>query len=65
MSRMEFLSVPGGDILKSCAQTKFEAERLKVAPFRTDRTFLDSKLPHFHKPILGQNLEFRTLPPCR
>ena len=60
---MEFFSVPGGDILKSCAQTKFEAERLKIAPFRTDRTFLDPKLPN--KQILGQNLEFRTLPPCR
>ena len=34
-------SVLGGDILKSCAHTKFESERLKIAPFRTDRTFLD------------------------
>ena len=65
MSHMDFLSVPGGYILKSCAQTKFEAERLKIAPFRNDRTYLDPKLPHFYKPILEQNLEFRTLPPCR
>ena len=29
----------GGDILKSCAQSKFKAQRLKIALFRTARTF--------------------------
>ena len=54
---------PGGDNQKSWAHTKFEAERLKIVPFMTDRTFWDQKFPHSHTPILGQNLEFRTLPP--
>ena len=30
-----------------------------------DRTFWDPKLPHSHTPILGKNLEFRTLSPFR
>ena len=51
LSHMEFLSVLGGDILKSCANTKFEAERLKIAPFRTDRTFLDPNCPTFTRPF--------------
>ena len=38
-----------GDIIKSCAQSKFEAQRLKIAIFRTDRTFWDAKLPHLLK----------------
>ena len=33
----------GGDIYLSCAQSKFEAKRLKIAPFMTDRTFWDPK----------------------
>ena len=32
-------SFAGGDILKSCAQSKFEAKWLTTAPFMTDRTF--------------------------
>ena len=58
---MKFLSFPGGDILKSCAEYKFEAKRLKIAQFKTDRTFWDPKLPHFHKPFFGQKLEICTL----
>ena len=38
-----------GDIIKSCAQSKFEAQRLKIALFRTDCTFWDPKLPHLLK----------------
>ena len=45
-SHMEYFSFPGGDTQKSCAQSKFEAERLKIAPFMTDRTCWDPKLPH-------------------
>ena len=41
---------PGGDNHKSWAQTKFEAERLNIALFRTDRTFWGPKLPHSHRP---------------
>ena len=41
----------GGDTLKSCVQSKFHAERWKIAPFMTDRTFWDPKLPHSHRPI--------------
>ena len=41
---------PGGDNQKSWAQTKFEAERLNIALFWTDRTFWDPKLPHSHRP---------------
>ena len=52
---------PGGNTTKSCAQPKFEAKRLKIALFRTDRTFWDPKLPHSHRPILGQKLEICTL----
>ena len=49
-----FLSIPGGDILTSCAQTKFEAERLKIAPFRKDRTFLDPKVPPHSQANFGK-----------
>ena len=42
-------SFAGGDILKSCAQSKFEAKWLTIALFRTDRTFLDPKLPNLQK----------------
>ena len=61
MSNMQFLSFPGGDTQKSCAQTKFEAKRLKIAQFMTDRTFWDPKLPHFHRPLFGQKFEICTL----
>ena len=49
VSNMQFLNFPGGDTLKLCVQSKFEAKRLKIARFRTDRTFWDTKLPHFHR----------------
>ena len=55
----------GGYTLKSYAQSKFEAKRLKIAPFMTDRTFWDPKLPHSHYPIMGHNLEFKILLQCR
>ena len=55
VSNMQFLNFPGGDTLKLCVQSKFEAKRLKIAPFMTDRTFWDPKLPHSHRPILSQN----------
>ena len=51
----------GGDSPKSCVQTEFEAERLKIAVFMTDRTFWDPKLPHFHRLFFGQKLEICTL----
>ena len=44
-------SFAGGDILKSCAQSKFEAKWLTIALFRTDRTFWEPKLPHLQKEI--------------
>ena len=46
----------GGDTQKSCVQSKFEAKRLKIAPFMTDRTFWDPKLPLSHRPIKGPKL---------
>ena len=55
----------GGDTQTSCVQSKFQAKRLKVAPFMTDRTFWDPKLPHCHRPIWDKNQEFRTVPPFR
>ena len=48
--KLVFSCFPGGDNHKSWAQTKFEAERLNIALFRTDRTFWDPKLPHSHRP---------------
>ena len=45
----------GGYTRKSCVQSKFEAEPLKIAPFMIDRTFWDPKLPLSHRPIWGQN----------
>ena len=51
----------GGDILKSCAQSKFEAQRLKIALFRTARTFWGPKMPQ-NRPIYGKKLEIFTLP---
>ena len=51
MSNMQFLNFPGGDTQKSRAQSEFEAEPLKIAPFMTDRTFWDPKLPNSHRPI--------------
>ena len=41
----------GGDIIKSCAQSKFEAKWLTIALFSTDRTFWDQTLPHLQKEI--------------
>ena len=38
-------SFAGGDILKSCAQSKFEAKWLTIALLRTDRTFWDQNCP--------------------
>ena len=55
MSNMQIFNFPGGDTQKSCAQSKFEAEQLKIAPFMTDRTFWDPKMPHSHRPNWGQN----------
>ena len=63
--QIDIFCFSGGDTNKSCAQSKFQVKRLKIAPVMTDRTFWDPKLPHSHKPILGQNWEFRTLPPFR
>ena len=51
----------GGDILKSYAQSKFEAQRLKIALFRTARTFWGPKMPQ-NRPIYGKKLEICTLP---
>ena len=55
----------GGDTQKSCVQSKFEAKRLKITPFITDRTFWEPKCPNSHRPTKGKNLEFSTLPQCR
>ena len=54
--QIEIFCFPGGDTLKSCVQSKFEAKRLKIASFMTDRTFWDPKLPHSHRPLFGQKL---------
>ena len=51
-------SFAGGDILKLCSQSKFEAKWLTIALFRTDRTFWDPKLPHLQKEI--RNLQTTT-----
>ena len=51
----------GGDILKSCAQSKFETQWLKIALFRTARTFWGPKMPK-NRPIYGKKLEICTLP---
>ena len=48
--KLVFPVFPGGDNQKSWAQTKFEAERMDIALFRTDCTFWDTKLPHSHRP---------------
>ena len=56
-----FSCFSGGDTQKSWAQSKIEAKRLKIARFRTDRTFWDPKLPHFHRPFFWQKLEICTL----
>ena len=53
---------PCDDILKSCVQSKFEAKQLKIAPFMSDRTFWDPKLPYSHRPLFGQKLEICPLP---
>ena len=47
MSNMQFLSFPGGDTQKSCAQTKFEAERLKIAPIYDRPHFLGPQIAPF------------------
>ena len=46
----------GGDILKSCAQSKFETQWLKIALFRTAHTFWGPKMPQ-NRPIYGKKLE--------
>ena len=51
----------GGDILKSCAQSKFETQWLKIALFRTAHTFWGPKMPQ-NRPIYGKKLEICTLP---
>ena len=59
--KIEIFCFPGGDTLKSCVQSKFQSKRLEIARFRTDRTFWDPKLPHFHRPLFGQKMEICTL----
>ena len=59
---MKFSCFSRGDTQKSCVQSKFEAKRIKIARFRTDRTFWDPKLPHFHRPLFGQKLEICSMP---
>ena len=44
----------GGDTQKSCVQYKFEAKRLKITPFITDRTFWGPKCPKSHRPTKGK-----------
>ena len=51
--------------LKIVCTDKFEAEKLKIAPFTTEPHFLGPKVVPFFPANLGQNLEFRTLPPVR
>ena len=42
--------------LEIMCTVQIQAKRLKIAPFMTDRTFWDPKLPHSHRPIFGQKL---------
>ena len=52
----------GGDTLKLCLQSKFDAKRLKIAPFMSDRTpFWDPK--HCPFPIGPFDTKIRNLGP--
>ena len=55
VKKIDLSCLSGGDTQKSCLQSKFEAKRLKITPFLTERTFWDPKLPHSHMPINGEN----------
>ena len=56
LAQIEIVGFPGGDTLKSNVQSKFQVKWWKIAPFMTDRTFWDPKLPHSHRPIYGEKL---------
>ena len=55
MPQIGLSSFSGGDTQKSCAQSKFEEKRLKIAPLMTDRTFSWSQnCPIPKSPLRGQ-----------
>ena len=45
LPQIGFSCFSGGDTQKSCVQSKFEAKRLKITPFITDRTFWVQNVP--------------------